>query len=359
MANEPQQLYDSEDELASRSPFSGRPMPGGDGRISGSPTVSGAASGGENETSLSTPGTEPTSVNSLDLGPSDSHTDIRESDAGTIIGRTRDAAADIAGGRAYRAGAERLGRDLGVDLPAQNERAGLKLSRESLANARESFAQGKVDRIGGGKSLREGVREQNKARLAKSATGSTGGGIAAGAGQQLGKEAVKDTAQTAAKAGAKAVPGLGAASAIDVQGLKNTAQDTARELANLHVGKAAKRLVTGLGKSAVLTVFRASYDPYVIGFTGSLSLIVTFLLGSVLFFVPQALLWYERLIVGMVWGLVLVVLCVILAVVVIITCSGLNVPGIVLKFAALFSTSAAAIDSVCTNASILSIVKGL
>lgn len=358
MANEPQQLYDSDGELATQFSSSGRPLSrsGGGGvglaaddnaKVGGNPLV---ASAGETESAVD---------GASGSGVFDVRTDVRESNATTAAGRARDAAADIAGARAYRAGAAKLGKGLGVDVGAQKDGLSFRPNRESIGNMREAFAQGRADRAGGQKSLREGVREQNQARIAKSATGSASAGIAQGAGKQLGKEAAKDTAQAVAKTGGKAVPGLGLAASVDVKGLENTAKDTARELANLRVGKAAKRLVTGLGKSAAITIFRASYDPYVIGFTGSLSLIATFLLGSVLFFVPGSLTTFERLIVAMVWGLILVILCIILAVVVISTCSGLNVPGIVLKFASIFSTSAAAIDSVCSNASILTIIKGL
>lgn len=281
--------------------------------------------------------------------------DVRASNAATMGGRVRDAMADVAGTRAYRAGARRVGAGLGVDLDTQKEGARLKFSRESVANAREVFAQGRADRGAGGKTLREGIREQNQARIAKSAAS----GVAAGASKQVGKEAVKDTAKVAAQTGVKAVPGAGLVTAIPAKEVKNTVQDTARELVNLRVGRAAKRLVTGLGKSAVITIFRASYDPYVIGFTGGLSLIVTFLLGTVLVLVPGALTSLERLMVGMIWALIIVILCIFFVMIVVVACTGFGVPGLALKAASLVSSTASSFDAICAQVSIFNVLSGL
>ncbi len=322
MANAPQQQSDAEDEN----------VPGAEADVSG---LSESAAGSIDEA----------------LG---AVSDVRTSDAPTMSGRARDAMADVAGSRAYRAGAKRVGTGLGIDLDAQKQGAKFRFNRESVANARDAFAQGRTDRSFGGKTLREGVRQQNQMRIARSAAS----GAVAGAGKQLGKEAVKDTAKVAAKTGAKAVPGAGLVTAIPAKEVKDTVQDTARELANLRVGRAAKRLVTGLGKSAAITVFRASYDPYVIGFTGGLSLIVTFLLGSVLILVPGSLTNLERLLVGMIWALIIVVLCILLVMIVMVACTGFGVPGLALKAVSLVSSTASSFDAICAQASILNILSG-
>ncbi len=338
MATEPQQFYDPNADAAARR-FSSSGFTGA-GQNS-APESEQAAEGGTEVAAAEDP--------SGAVVDSVANTDVRTSDASTLAGRIRDAAADKVGAKVYERGAGKVAQGLGVDMNAQNARTGSGLKNFSYDRAKEQFAQGKADKAAN-RGFREGLREQNRARVS---SGLGGAGAAASkelvkdAGGQVAKEAVKDGAKAAAATGAKAVPGAGVIGAIDAKGVERTLKDTARDLANLRLGKASVRAVTGLGKSAAITIFRASYDPWVIGFSGSLSLLVTWILGTVLFFFPNSLLWYERLIIGMVWGLIFVVFAVILAVVVVSTCSGLSGFGLALKIASYVSTTAASANELC------------
>ena len=337
MATEPQQFYDPNADAAAR-------------RFSSSGLAGAGQDSAPDSEQVAEGGTEVVDQNpSSAVVDSAANKDVRASDATTVAGRVRDAAADKVGAKVYERGAAKLGQGLGVDMNAQNARTGSGLKNLSYDRAKEQFAQGKADKAAN-RGFREGLREQNKARVARgagSAVSTVGGELVKDAGKQVAKEVVKDGAKAAATVASKAVPGLGLVTAIDAKGIKNTVQDTARDLANLHLGKATVRAVTGLGKSTALTLFRASYDPWVMGFTGLLSLIVTLLLGTILFFVPNSLNIFERVIVGMVWFLFFVVLAVILAVVVVSTCSGLSSFGLALKIASYVSTTAASANELC------------
>lgn len=307
----------------------------------------------------------------LTPGAGDALGNIRPSDKETLAGRTKDALSDYASGAAFdkivsnKTGASGTGGARSIpasQMPKAQERADAIKKSDSI---QDKLKRGAEDRKSGAK-LKDAYRNERRGRSV--AAGAQGVGSIAGQGaknvvgevaKDAGKAVVKEGAKDAGKLAARetvdaVVPGAGLATAVDLKGLKKTAQDTARELTGFNVGRAAEKLVTGLGKTAAVTLFRASYDWYVIGFSGGLSLIVTWLLGSVLIFIPSAELnVFERLgIVALNLLLLLFVAGGIIAVFV-VQCS--IVPrGFVLWLATWFSSSANTFNEFCKYFDVLS-----
>lgn len=231
---------------------------------------------------------------------------IRPSDKDTLAGRAGDAASDYVSGAAFdKFASNRTNNPTGGNGSAKVPSSQMPKAQERAESIKKSdsiqdrLKRGAEDRKSGAK-LKDAYRNERRGRSV--ASGAKGVGGAAGQGaKNVAGEAVKDAGKVAAKEAVKdggklagreafdaVVPGAGLVTAVDLKGLKKTTQDTARELKDFHVVRAAERLVTGLGKTAAVTLFRASYDWYVIGFSGGLSLIVTWVLGSLLLFIPSA-----------------------------------------------------------------------
>lgn len=116
--------------------------------------------------------------------------------------------------------------------------------------------------------------------------------------QALARKGLQQAAKGAATAGTRqlanqALPVVGAISAGDAaRGIGRGA----KELKEGHAIKAAEKVVAGVAKSVLVTLFRASYEWYVIGLTWGLSLIVTFIVGNLLLLVPnRGMAFYEKL----------------------------------------------------------------
>ncbi len=235
---------------------------------------------------------------------------------------------------------------------------------------RDRLRRGAEDRKAGAKFKEAYQTERRGRRVAETAKGASS--LVESGTKSLGRELAKDTAKAGVKEVVKdtskfagrealdaAIPGAGLVTAIDVKGLKHTAQDTVRDIKDFHLLRAARRAVTGVGTSAAVTLFRASYDWYVLGWTLCLSLIVTWILGSILLFVPKAELQYmEKLGVVALNILIFFVLVVSILGVVVMMCSGLNVPGVALKLASYVSDTANSANEVCKTFSIFNVLSG-
>lgn len=213
--------------------------------------------------------------------------------------------------------------------------------------ARDRFKRGFEDRKSG-----KGFKDAYSARKLPpggTAAKGLGEGAAKGAAENLAKEGAKDVAQTAAKAAAKEgvkdtaklaskTTPVGLLTDIDAKG----AYKAAKDLKDFKVVSAAK----GAVQSGAVTLFRVSYDPWVIGFTWGLSLIVTLIVGSVIFFVPSSSMSFlERLLVVALWILLLLVVLLALGLTLISLCNG--PAGWAVWAASWFSNTAADINKFC------------
>lgn len=190
--------------------------------------------------------------------------------------------------------------------------------------ARDRFKRGFEDRKSG-----KGFKDAYSARkLPPGGTAAKGLGESAakGAAENLAKEGAKEVAATAAKTAAKEgvkdtaklaskTTPVGLLTDVDAKG----AYKAAKDLKDFKVVSAAK----GVTQSAAVTLFRVSYDPWVIGFTWGLSLIVTLVVGSVIFFMPSSSMTFlERLLVVALWILLLLIVLLVLGLTLISLCNG-------------------------------------
>lgn len=216
-----------------------------------------------------------------------------------------------------------------------------RYKREGLpTGARDRFKRGLEDKKSG-----ESFKNAYSARKLPpggSAVKGLGEGAAKGIAQEgtkdVAKAAVKEGTKDAAKVGAKFAPGVDLASDIDLKGAIKTAKD----LKDLKVGAAAK----DAAKSITVTLFRVSYDPWVIGFTVGLSLIVTLLVGSFLFFMPSSSISIlERLLIVALWILLGFIVLLVLGLLLVGLCNGPQ--GLAIWGASFFSKTAADINKFC------------
>jgi hypothetical protein len=206
----------------------------------------------------------------------------------------------------------------------RDELGGQQYNSEGLpTGVRDRFKRGFEDRKSG-----KGFKDAYSARKLPSggsAVKGLGEGAAKGAAENVAKEGAKDVAATAAQAAAKEgvkdtaklaskTTPVGLLTNIDAKG----AYKAAKDLKNLKVVSAVK----GVTQSAVVTLFRASYDPWVIGFTLGLSLIVTLVVGSVIFFTTSSMTFLERLLVVALWILLLFIVLLVLGLMLIGVCNG-------------------------------------
>lgn len=244
--------------------------------------------------------------------------------------------------------------DVGLSSPAartgeanqlHGEPGDPRYKREGLpTGARDRFKRGLEDKKSG-----ESFKNAYSARKLPSggsAVKGLGEGAAKGAAKGLAQEGAKDVAKAVAKegvkdtakVGAKFVPGADLASDIDLKGAIKSAKD----LKDLKVGAAAK----DAAKSITVTLFRVSYDPWVIGFTVGLSLIVTLLVGSFLFFMPSSSMSFlERLLVVALWILLGLAVVLVLGLLLVGLCNGPQ--GWAIWGASFFSKTAADINKFC------------
>lgn len=206
---------------------------------------------------------------------------------------------------------------------------------------RDRFKRGLEDRRSG-KGFREGYSGQ---KIASGSAKSVGEGLAGSVAKEAGKdvakaatkEAGKEAAKVTAKVAAESSP-VGVITDIDLKG----AIKGAKELKDLHVVKAYK----DLAGSVWVTVFRLSYDPWVIGWSAFSSLIVTLLVGSILFFVPgTSMSFLEKLLVVALWLLLFFIILFALALLVLGLCNGPT--GWAIWAASWFSQTAADVNKFC------------
>ncbi len=234
---------------------------------------------------------------------------IRASQKESTLGRVGDYASDMASGKLFDKKVKQIQERQAAKSGSGNTSGeGTSEAGVNSNSWRDQYKRG-ADARKRGENLKDAYRDERRIRRAPTGGGADiAGDTARAAGKEavtdtakavgteavkdtakgVGKEVAKDGARIALEEGADVVPGLGLVTAVDYKGVKHTVQDTARELKDFHVLRAASRAVTGLGKSAAVTLFRASYDLWVIGFTLGLSLLVTFFLGNILLFVPDA-----------------------------------------------------------------------
>lgn len=129
---------------------------------------------------------------------------------------------------------------------------------------------------------------------------------------------------------------------VNVNDVKDTVKDTTKALASGRLGEATKKLTAG----GLVIVFRISYNWESIGSTVGLSLIVTLVLGSLLFFVSSAkLTMLERLLVVALWILLFFIVLLVLGLVLVQFCNG--PAGWAVWAASWFSKTAADINKFC------------
>lgn len=223
-----------------------------------------------------------------------------------------------------------------------------RYKKEGLpTGVRDRFKRGFEDRKSG-----QGFKDAYSARKLPpggSAVKGVGEGAAKGAAESLAKEGAKDVVATAAKTAAKEgvkdtaklaskTTPVGLLTDIDAKG----AYKAAKDLKNFKVVSAAK----GVTQSAAVTLFRVSYDPWVIGFTVGLSLIVTLIVGSVIFLMPSSSMTFlERLLVVALWLLLGFTMVLVLGLLLVGFCNGPQ--GWAIWGASFFSKTAADINKFC------------
>lgn len=223
-----------------------------------------------------------------------------------------------------------------------------RYKKEGLpTGARDRFKRGFEDRKSG-QSFKDAYSAR-KLPSGGSAVKGVGEGAAKGAAESLAKEGAKDVAATAAKTAAKEgvkdtaklaskTTPVGLLTDIDAKG----AYKAAKDLKNFKVVSAAK----GVTQSAAVTLFRVSYDPWVIGFTVGLSLIVTLIVGSVIFLMPSSSMTFlERLLVVALWLLLGLAVVLVLGLLLVGLCNGPQ--GLAIWGASFFSKTAADINKFC------------
>lgn len=225
---------------------------------------------------------------------------------------------------------------------------GSQYKQEGLpTGTRDRFKRGFEDRKSG-QSFKDAYSAR-KLPSGGSAVKGVGEGAAKGAAESLAKEGAKDVAATAAKTAAKEgvkdtaklaskTTPVGLLTDIDAKG----AYKAAKDLKNFKVVSAAK----GVTQSAAVTLFRVSYDPWVIGFTVGLSLIVTLIVGSVIFLMPSSSMTFlERLLVVALWLLLGLAVVLVLGLLLVGLCNGPQ--GWAIWGASFFSKTAADINKFC------------